>query len=139
MELAEFPTHGSLDVRTWLRNIKTVHSSRTLGPTESIMHSTSDATCGVEFELGFPNLIFAYETENNELVTGMCTSPSWFGIRAIVSYLETGQDHEISAFYCGNKFHRDAGGEEIIPCNEWKDQLLNEIFEPLWGISSETE
>ena len=127
-ELIEGAKYRAPNVMTSFNHVKTVYPAKRLKTKMNVKHSIESSTCGIEFDLGWPSVVFAYSDDKNELVTGLCAGPQWPGVIAVLSYLETGQDHKIMDFYCGEKFHQKAGGEEIISCDDWYTLKWNEVL-----------
>lgn len=114
-------------LRTEFSDVIALQSKAKLSSIEGVKHHTNGATCGTEFDLGHPSFVFAYHDDNNDLVTGLCSSPSWLGIKSVILYLKTGQDHKLTDFHCGGKWHKAAGGEEKVSCDEWFMRQTDEI------------
>jgi hypothetical protein len=106
-------------LRTEFSDVVVLQSKVKLSSTEGVKHHANGATCGTEFDLGHPSFVFASYDKNNDLVTGLCSSPSWLGLKSVILYLKTGQDYKLTDFHCGGKWHKFSGGEEKVSCDEW--------------------
>ena len=114
-------------LRTEFSDVITLQSKVKLSLIEGVKHHTNSAVCGTEFDLGHPSFVFAFSDDNNDLVTGLCSSPSWLGLKSVLLYLKTGQDYKLTDFHCDGKWHKVAGGEEKISCDEWYTRQTEEI------------
>lgn len=131
VELVDKSTNPFPVLRTEFSNVTVLQSIRNLNSSVSVKHHTNGATCGTKFDLGSPSFVFAYYDNKNDLVTGLCSSPSWLGMKPVLLYLKTGQDHKLTDFHCGDKWHKAAGGEEKVSCDEWYARQADEMFKLL--------